>query len=135
MCILVKRSACSCWALQELLYSALLHGFCRAWGPGELGGELCDWLDWAKTAGTAAFLDVVLEAHRLGHDHLQRFIDYFGQESAAELLPNVIEVSPASSVCSCWLPSAHAMGEALIRRTRSWICAAPCFAVVTALSQ
>ena len=80
----------------------LLHMLCcRAWGPGELGDEFFDWLDWSHSAGIAVFLDVLLEAHRLGDDHLQKFVDYFGKQPAAELLPSVVEVSPKSSRCSC----------------------------------
>ncbi len=79
---------------------------CRAWGAGELGDEFFDWLDWSHSAGIAVFLDVVLEAHRLGDDHLQKFVDYFGKRPAAELLPSVVEVSPESSRCSCWVPPA-----------------------------
>ena len=79
---------------------------CRAWGAGELGDEFFDWLDWSHSAGIAVFLDVVLEAHRLGDDHLQKFVDYFGKRPAAELLPSVVEVSPASSRCSCWVSPA-----------------------------
>ena len=82
------------------------HMSCRAWGAEEVGDDFFEWLDLASSAGTAVFLDVVLEAHRLGDDQLQRFIDYFGQGPAAELLGLVTEVRPASSACSCWVLSA-----------------------------
>ena len=85
----------------------LLHIlYCRAWGAGELGDEFFDWLDWSHSAGIAVFLDVVLEAHRLGDNHLQKFVDYFGKRPAAELLPSVVEVSPASFRCCCCMSHA-----------------------------
>ena len=34
---------------------------------------------------------------------LQKFIDYIGKQPAAELLPNVVEVSSAGSRCSYWV--------------------------------